>query len=508
MLLSIALISISLFFLFYTTEENEDILHLLPDKTIAYFETQDLKKLVSTVQSPRVSNFQLRDFPSGILLALAVTDFEFQEVNENQDEAIVSLKPKFLGILKTEYWQRSNLSFVENQFDLIIRSFNGENLSRKREDGRIVWSADGEEKFFCLVLHNLILFSNDSELIEFASMQTKNKMNNHSSKEVSGLAERKSKSNKYGEKFITVERIKREREKAKDALAFAYASKDCISKLSALVAASVASFASEDKNSREVLFKTINDSISSSLESISWQMSGSEGQIKDVFLVEVEKSLTEVFKSGFQPYKGEVSELVRFVPLKASGFTRYSFQNPRLAWRSFVLSIFGNISLLEYSAITNLFFEVYGIKDAENFLDSVEQEIFVIRFDEDNSVIVGKVKDLEKLKKSIAGIDFAKKPAQEFGADVWRADELAVALLEGKVFLGNPESVVECLKTGKEDLKAVEVKMPEEIPVFTFSKSENSHRKSKILFSDLGIRYEHVSKSGLISNLLGLVDSR
>jgi hypothetical protein len=504
-------------FLLHTSEREEDILRFFPDKTIAYFETQDLKDLVSSIRNYQSFDFQAEEIPSGISFALAITNLEFQVDEVNRDETLINLKPKFLGILKTGYPQNINLSFAENQLDSAIRSFNPEISISKKGDGRIVWFKNEEERFFCLALDKLIFFSNDSKLIEFVSAKIEEQGigNKDASKETTFFATTENEANSYKnplhKEFVTPEEIKREREKAGNSLAFAYVSKACISKLTDLIAVSLANVFSDDEKTKAVLLKVLPVLISSSFESVSWKMEKEQNKIRDTFLLKTEESLAEVFKTTFQPDESnfdDVSELIKFVPSEASGFTRYSFQNPRLAWRSFVLSIAQKIKMSDYSAIADLFFESYGIRDPEGFLDSVGRAILVVRFNESEPVVISKVKDAERLKNSVVSeINFAKEPIKELGTDVWKSDDWAVAFFEGKVFLGSPENISKCLKAGQERLIFFDVpRIPRKSPIFTVSKSKISTKRSETSFLGSGFQYKVSSESGLISSLVNLAN--
>ncbi len=505
-------------FLLHTSKREGDILRFFPDKTIAYFETQDLKNLISSIKNYQNFDFQTEDIPSGISFALAVTDFEFQVDEVNRDKTVINLKPKFLGILKTEYSQNINFSFAENQLDSAIRSFNPEISISRKDEGRIVWFTNEEEKFFCLALDKLIFFSNDSKLIEFASKRAEEQSigNKNVLKQMNSLVAVEDEVDPYKnslhEEFVTLEEIREKRIKAGNASAFAYISKACISKLADPITVLLANLFSDDEKTKAVLLKVLPTLINSSFESVSWKMEKEQNKIEDTFLLKTEKSLAEVFKTTFQPDESnfdDVSELMKFVPSEASSFTRYSFQNPRLAWRSLVLSIAQKIKLSDYSTITDLFFESYGIRDAESFLDSVEQKILVVRFNEVEPVVISKVRAAERLKNSIVSeINFAKKPIKELGADIWKSDDWAVAFFEGKVFLGSPENVSKCLKAGQDGLIFSDVsEIPKKSPIFTVSKSEISTKRSETSFLDSGFQYKLSSESGLISSLIDLANS-
>lgn len=82
-------------------------------------------------------------------------------------------------------------------------------------------------------------------------------------------------------------------------------------------------------------------------------------------------------------------------------------------------------------------------------MSAVEPEIWTANFDAEGekSVAVFGVRDAEKLKKSIAGINFKAAPEKREAAEIWKAADgaTAAAFVENKLILGDPESVLKCL---------------------------------------------------------------
>ena len=99
---------------------------------------------------------------------------------------------------------------------------------------------------------------------------------------------------------------------------------------------------------------------------------------------------------------------------------------------------------------SNALLESYGIKDAETFLSAIDSEITTVNFDAEGekSVVIVGVKDAEKLKKSIAGIDFKKQPEKHQKSEIWISEDAnsAAIFIENLLFLGEVQSVVKCLE--------------------------------------------------------------
>ena len=80
------------------------------------------------------------------------------------------------------------------------------------------------------------------------------------------------------------------------------------------------------------------------------------------------------------------------------------------------------------------------MKDAETFLSAVDSEILTVNFDAESekSVVIVGVKDAEKLKKSIAEINFKTLAEKNLNAEIWRTEDklTAVAFVENRLILG------------------------------------------------------------------------
>jgi hypothetical protein len=483
------MISAVVFFLLRMNKSDNYIpLKAFPEETIFYFETNDLKRMLSTIKGNENLMSELKNIPDGTSLSIAITDFEFQTDNSS-DQVLINLKPRFLGILKIRYVQGTPM--LEDKFDSLIRKFDPR-VSISKKDNKVVWLVDEEEKFSFVILGDLILFSNDSKLIDSAVM----KISKGSESVIAEGSNKNNQTNGNPDFFVKFEEI--EKIRTEDSLAFSFASKICLYKLVGLISISLANFVSDDEKSRDLMLEALPSLINSMFEGVSWRMQrDSQNKIKDIVVLKTEDSLTEIFKTTLRVNEKKNSELAEFIPSEASSFTRYNFQNPKLAWRSIELSIAERTG--SSRTITNLLFENYGIKDAEDFLDSVGPEILVVRFDEEDSVVISKIKDVEKLKRAVIP-DLTKKPVREMNAEIWKTNRWEVAFYEGKVLLGNLGSVIKCLQA-----KGSNREISSKSSVMTVSKSDNSIVKSETSFSDSGFEYQIFSESGLISSLANLI---
>jgi hypothetical protein len=173
----------------------------------------------------------------------------------------------------------------------------------------------------------------------------------------------------------------------------------------------------------------------------------------------------------------------------------------------------------------------YGVADAETFLTAVDSPIITLQFNEDgdkSAAIVG-VKGAEKLKKSLAEINFKIAPGKLNNADIWKSadGEIAAAFTENKLIVGDAESVAKCLEAqqngrnltkhalfrsfvesksiaatfGKDDDSAEKI-----VRVLTETKTENQPVTTNFLtetrFTEKGFERRSVSPFGLIGTIL------
>jgi hypothetical protein len=84
-------------------------------------------------------------------------------------------------------------------------------------------------------------------------------------------------------------------------------------------------------------------------------------------------------------------------------------------------------------------------------LEAVGPAVQTVTFDPEGEdvVMIGKIRDREVLKKAVAKeINLSKQPEMVENAELWRSEdgEIAAAIIDEHVFLGDAESVRRCLK--------------------------------------------------------------
>src|SRR5690606_25475615 len=116
-----------------------------------------------------------------------------------------------------------------------------------------------------------------------------------------------------------------------------------------------------------------------------------------------------------------------FIPAEAVAATRYNLQDPRLAWRSVLLTARSRTDAVSgeiIAAVASSFFEPFEIADPEIFLGAVMQPLMTVRFDAegDSSAVIAGIGNLTDIKRSISKEIDLTKPAETLsGAEVWRS---------------------------------------------------------------------------------------
>ena len=175
------------------------------------------------------------------------------------------------------------------------------------------------------------------------------------------------------------------------------------------------------------------------------------------------------------------------------------------------------------------------IADAETFLNAVDSDILTARFDAEGekSVVVVAVKDAEKIKKSLAEINFKVLPEKHLNADVWQSEDKrkSAAFIENRLILGDTESVLKCLEAKANgqtftksasfqkfaESKAVAVTFGKDldstekvVEVLSAAKDENKKFITNFLtetrVNEKGIERRSVSDFGFIGTILGQIE--
>jgi hypothetical protein len=336
--------------------------------------------------------------------------------------------------------------------------------------------------------------------------------------------------------LIKNESLARMHETAKDALAFGYVSTDGIAQISNFAGVSTAMDATDDDEGRSFIARVLPQVLRNSVKEVFWTATRTEQGIEDKYAISLVPETASVVKETLVPALQNPVTSAEYLPSDAFSATRYNLQNPQIAWRSLLL-VAGKNADAESAKILIAFsgslLEPYGVSDAETFLSAVDTEIWTATFDAEGekSVAVVGVKDAEKLKKSIAEINFKTQGEKQETGEIWKSQDGtdAALFIKNKLILGDTESVLKCFQAKQNgqnftknqawkkftESNAVAVTYGKDstektVEVLDEKKTENLQMLTKFTtetrFNGQGIERKTVSPFGLIGRILEQFD--
>lgn len=423
------------------SSQKADMRNYAPSDAIAYLETKDLSQALNALTENKAFQELAKnktDFSAleDVQVAVIVTDFETSEKQVTDDDSILNFKPHFVAVAETHAWQWQTLSLVENQINNFVRETYGADAKLETSDKNggkwFVWTAKDGRKVFAFVQNSQIYFGNDANAIEKCLAVKR------------GEADSLTKN----ENFIRAYSVNGEKN-----LAFGYISPLGIAQIAGIIGVSTAIKTTEESEGRSFIARVLPQILQNTTKEIVWTAQKSEQGIEDIFFVSLTAEVSSIFKETLTSTAETKTNTAEFLPSDIFSVTRYGLKNPLIAWRSLLLvtakntdAVSGNL-LIQFSGSL---LEPYGVSDAETFLGAVNSEIFTARFDAEgeNSVAIVGIKDAEKIKKSIAEINFKSQPQKQENAEIWKSDdgEKAAAFVENILVLGDAESVFKSLR--------------------------------------------------------------
>lgn len=417
-----------------------DLRTFVPADTLVYLETSDLGKTLNALTESKSFQDAAKKKPDfsalgGMQVAVAVTGFEASENQVTAENSVLNFKPRFVAIADTHTWNRYTLSFTEEKLgEFVNETYGGEvvlDTTDKNGGKSFVWTAKDGRKVLAFVKDSRIFFSNDETALEKSLAVFRGE----------------------ADSLIKNESLAKLRETAKDSLAFGYISTDGIAQISNLAGVSTAMDATDDGEGRSFIARVLPQILRNSVKEVFWTATKTEQGIEDKYSISLMPETSSVVKETLISLTQNPSNSVEFLPSDVMGATRYNLQDPRIAWRSLLLVTGRNTDEMSAKILIQFsgsLLEPYGIADAETFLSAVDSEIWTATFDAegDKTVAIVGVKDAEKLKKSIAEINFKTAPQKQENADVWKSKdgEIAAVFVENKLILGDAESIFKCLQ--------------------------------------------------------------
>ena len=411
---------------------------VIPADALVYLETNDLGRMLSAITDNPKFQELAKNKPDlsalkGMRLAVAVTGFETSEQQVTEENSVLNFQPHFVAVAETNAWGWQTSSFTENQLGEFINEVYGGEVELEvtpKNDGKYyIWKAQDGRKAYALVEGSVIYFGNDESSIEKCLAVKR------------GEADSIAKNSKISS--------------AGDNLAFGYISPDGIAQLSNLTGVSMAMKAGEAGEVKSFIARVLPEVLRNSVKELTWTANKTEdSRIEDKYSVALDPDTVRVFSETFVPSGSTDQDLSRFVPAEFVSTTRYSFKDPQIAWRSVVLTAQHQTDKISGKLLTEFsssLFEPYAVEDAESFLSAAGNTLQTATFDAegDDVAVITRMKDVDKIKKSVTkDISLSKPPEKLEGADLWRSDdgELAAAISDNYIVLGDAASVVKCLQ--------------------------------------------------------------
>lgn len=495
---------------------------VIPADSLVYLELKDLGEALDAVaSSPRFSEVA-KSKPDtsavkGIRISVAVTGFETSEDEVSAENSVLDFKPRFVAAAETNLWNYQAQRFADaNLGEFVNDIYGGEvelNTSDKHGGKYFVWTARDGRKAYALVRGSVILFGNDESALEKCVTVMEGAAEN-----IAGNA--------------------RVKELPADSLAAGYVSPEGVAQLANIAGISLAMGAGEEGEVKSFIARVLPEIVRNSLLDATWFARRTDAGIEDNYVLKTNPEVKAVFAETFVPAGTAGAIPSAFVPGDVRSVSRYDLKDPRLSWRSLVLTaqkqtdaVSGNL----IAAFSSSIFESFGVEDAETFLSGAASPLVTMISDgsDESDVLIARVTDAQILRKGIANeVNFAAAPEKRLGAEIWRSagGEIAAAFLQDLVIIGDNDNVLKCLgaPTGENLGKRNNFKLMAESNAAASTLARDNEIASKVVealsekrspdavalsysltetrFNQNGIERRTVSDFGLIGALLGRMD--
>lgn len=448
-----------------------DLRTLAPADTLVYLETNDFGKTLEALTESRAFQELAEtetDFSAveNVQLAVVVAGFETSENRIGDEQSNLNFKPRFAAIAETHAWKSTAASIAENQIGRFVKNIYGDDVklekSSKADAEFFVWTSGGgggdkneARKIFAAVAGGTIYAGNDESVIDKCLAVRRGEADSLLKNENLTRARRAANArNSEGAENTDGS------ESEKNPLAFGYVSNEGAAQIANLAAVSTAIDATENDAARSFIARVLPPILRKSIREISWTATKSEQGIEDKIFVATDSETASVFAETMRTSPQTPANTAKFLPPDVSSATRYNLQNPQTAWLGLVSIAVKQTDDARSANVINAFsgdlLGAYGVADAQTFLSAVEPEILTAQLDADGekSIVVVGVKDWEKIKKSLAEIDFKAAPEKidnAASAEIWKSGdgETAAALAENRLIFGDSESVLKCLAAAR-----------------------------------------------------------
>jgi hypothetical protein len=176
-----------------------------------------------------------------------------------------------------------------------------------------------------------------------------------------------------------------------------------------------------------------------SINEVIWTANKTENGIEDKLNLTLNNDVAAIFSETLAPSDTTDQAMLGLVPNDADSVTQYNLRDPQIAWRSILLTVqkltdpaSGKI----IAAFADSFFEPYGIKNGEGFLDTVSPGMVTVKYEDDDDVAVIARPTDQKQFTAALDTETVKTP----GAFI----QISEPGLENVALTGNAETVAKC----------------------------------------------------------------
>ena len=418
------------------TTKPSDLRTLVPAETLVYLETNDLAAALQPIVDSKPFREVAKSKPDfsalkGVQVAVAVTGFETSEVAVTDEQAVGKVQPRFVAVADTHAWNYQAVAFAEKKLGSFVTEIYDAEPKLEKLDAKggkyFTWTSQDGRKAFALVIDSLIYFGNDESAIDKAlSVRT-------------GQTDSIAKTGKLPPPVP-------------GNLASGYVSTDGVAQIAALAGLHFASQASDEEKIQSAVAGILPQLIRGTVTDITWSTSQTSEGIEDKWSVTMPTEAANVFSETMMPSGSPDISLLRLLPSSLPTITVYDLKNPQTAWRSLRLAAGKQTDptsarILESSS--SLFFEPYGVEDAEMFLSAVGPTIVTAKLegDHDSVIVVATVTNKERLLKSLESILRPKVVSHANGRyNIWQSDdgELSAFTEETSIILSDTASLLNC----------------------------------------------------------------
>lgn len=405
------------------SSKQTDLRSLAPADSLIYLETNDLAAAIAPLVDSRSFSEAARSKPDlspvkGVQLAIAVTGFETTENPVSDEGSELNFRPHFVAIADTHTWGWQTRSFTEDQLGEFVNKLygGGVKLEVASKDGgtSYVWSSGDGRNTYAFVTESLIFFGNDESSIDRIQAVRR------------GEADPIAKTGKLPN--------------GADALAVGYVSPEGVGQVVNIIGAQKAKESGEETEVQSFVARVLPQLLRGAIKEATWSAKRTDEGFEDKLNLEFDPEIAPVLNETLAAGGKFDGTLLELAPTDGPTVTAYDLKNPQIAWRSLVLTaqkLLDPASSQVIASLSNSFFEPYGIKNGEKFLEMVSPSLVTVKYeDEDDVAVIARAIDSRALSDALDK-DFIKTP----GSFV----QVEQPGFENVFVVGDPQVVAKCI---------------------------------------------------------------